>query len=157
MSAVGTYLLRLTAAALICGMITALFGKKGAVGGILQLLAGVFLTIHILSPLAQISLDGWQGLTGDISVKAEAAGNAGENEAREAMAKRIREQTEAYILDKAQTLQAELTVEVILDDSAIPVPCGVRIDGNISPYAKGVLKDFMEKDLGIPAEEQIWT
>ena len=84
-------------------------------------------------------------------------GRSGENAAREAMAERISQQTKAYILDKAQALEASLTVEVILDDAGIPTPCGVRISGKVSPYAKGVLSDYMEKELGIPREEQRWT
>ena len=150
-------MLRLTAAALICGMVTALFGKKGTIGGVIQLLAGIFLTLNIVSPWVQIRLDGWSELLQDFSVSANALGQAGESAAREAMAQRITEETKAYILDKAQALNATLTVEVILDDSQFPAPCGVRIGGKVSPYAKGVLRDFMERELGIPPEEQLWT
>ena len=60
-------------------------------------------------------------------------------------------------MDKARALQVSLTVDVILDDSGIPAPCGVRISGQVSPYAKGVLSDFMEKELGISRKEQLWT
>ena len=157
MEAMGEYLLRLTTAALICGMITAFFGKKGTFGGVIQLLAGIFLTLNLVSPWVQLRLDGWTDLLKDFSVSADTLGQAGENAAREAMAKRITEQTKAYILDKAQALEAALTVEVILDDSEIPAPYGVRISGKVSPYAKRVLSDFMESELGISREEQLWT
>ena len=157
MEAMGEYLLRLTTAALICGMITAFFGKKGTFGGVIQLLAGIFLTLNLVSPWVQLRLDGWTDLLQDFSVSADTLGQAGENAAREAMAKRITEQTKAYILDKAQALEAALTVEVILDDSEIPAPYGVRISGKVSPYAKRVLSDFMESELGISREEQLWT
>ena len=152
-----TYLLRLTTAALVCGVVTAFFGKKGTFGGVIQLLAGLFLTLNILSPWIQLRLDGWTDLLQNFSVSADTLGQSGENAAREAMAKRITAETEAYILDKARALQVSLTVDVILDDSGIPAPCGVRISGQVSPYAKGVLSDFMEKELGIPRKEQLWT
>lgn len=157
MGAVGAYLLRLTGAALICGVVTAFFGKKGTFGGVIQLLTGIFLTLNMVSPWVQLRLGGWTDLLQDFSVSADTLGQSGEKAAREAMAQRISEQTKAYILDKAQALEASLTVEVILDDSGIPAPCGVRISGKVSPYAKGVLSDYMEKELGIPREEQLWT
>jgi hypothetical protein len=72
------------------------------------------------------------------------------------MAERIIQQTQAYILDKARSLDAELTVEVFLGDGTIPVPIGVRLEGNISPYARKLLSQMLQDDLGIPAEEQIW-
>ncbi len=156
MEFIGQYLLKLTAAALICGMITAFFGKKGTFGAVIQLLAGMFLTLSILSPWVQLRLDELSGWTAGMSAGAEALGQTGQNTAREAMVKRITEKTAAYILDKASALDADLAVEVLLDDSAIPVPCGVRIQGNVSPYAKKVLSNLLETELGIAPEEQIW-
>ncbi len=157
MQSIGTYLLRLTAAALICGIITAFFEKKGAFDGVMRLLAGIFLTLNILSPWVQLRLDGWMDWVDGFSVSADGLSQAGENAARDAMAKGISEKTQAYILDKAQSLGAQVQVEVILDDSAIPVPCGVRLTGNISPYAKQTLTHFLETELGISPEEQRWT
>jgi hypothetical protein len=60
-------------------------------------------------------------------------------------------------LDKAESLGAELTVEVMLDDSQIPIPTKVRIRGNISPYNREKLSSIIERDLGIPTEAQIRT
>ncbi len=156
MAALGQYLLRLTAAALICGLLTALFGKKGAFGGVIQLLAGLFLTLNLLGPWVQLRLEDWSGLAQDFWASGETVGQAGENAAREAMAERITQEVQSYILDKAQSLKAEVAVEVILDDSAIPAPKSVRLQGVVSPYAKKVLSDFMERELGIPPEEQLW-
>ena len=60
-------------------------------------------------------------------------------------------------MDKAESLGAELTVEVTLSDDELMVPCAVKLSGAISPYAKKVLSDTIAKDLGIQVEEQIWT
>lgn len=156
MQEIGQYLLRLTAAALVCGIVTGIFGNKGTFGGVIKLLAGVYLTLHIVSPWVQLRLAEWSDLSGNFSA---AAGNIcaqGQNTAREAMAQSISQRTQAYILDKARSLDVALTVEVFLDDATIPAPCGVRIEGAISPYAKKVLSQMMKDDLGIPPEEQIW-
>ena len=156
MEEIGQYLLRLTAAALVCGIATAFLGAKGAFGGVIKLLAGIYLTLHIVSPWVQLRLDVWADLSGNFTTAAGQFSAQGQNTAREAMAERITQQTQAYILDKARSLDAELTVDVFLGDGAIPVPIGVRLEGNISPYARKLLSQMLKDDLGIPAEEQIW-
>lgn len=156
MEEIGQYMLRLTAAALVCSIATVLAGKKGSLGAVIKLLAGVYLTLNIVSPWMQVRWLELTDLTEGFSAAANDVGLEGQNAAREAMAESITQKTSAYILDKAGSFGAELTVEVILDTSAIPVPCGVRISGSISPYGKRVLSSMIEEELGIPTEEQIW-
>ena len=126
-------------------------------GTVVKLLAGVYMTLTIVSPLFQLRLNEFTDLRTDLKMEAEQIAQSGQNAAREAMADSIIEATQSYILDKAETLGAEVTVEVMLDDSSIPVPCGVRIRGNISPYLREQLGSIIQRDLGIPTEAQIWT
>ena len=76
---------------------------------------------------------------------------------RRAMSGRIKAQTEAYILDKAAALEVTLLVEVEMSDEPIPVPCGVRLAGDVSPHAKNKLSGIITEDLGIEKERQQWT
>ena len=73
------------------------------------------------------------------------------------LAQFIKERTQSYILDKAQSLNAVLDVEVTLSDDEIPVPVKVCITGKVSPYARGRLENLIIEDLGIEKENQIWT
>lgn len=157
MQEIGQYLLRLTAAALVCGMVTAFFGSKGSFSAVIKLLAGIYLMLNIVSPWVQIRIEELTDLVGGYSADADALGKEGESAARDAMVESISQKTSAYILDKARSLDAELTVEVFLDDSTIPIPSGVHISGNISPYGKQLLSSFISQDLGIPLEEQKWN
>ena len=157
MEAIGQYLVRLTAAALLCAIVTAFFGAKGSFGAVIKLLAGIFLTLNIVSPWVQIRISDISDWADSFSAAADAVGAQGQNAAREAMVDSIIEKTSAYILDKARSLDADLTVEVFLSDADIPVPCRVHISGNISPYGKKMLISMIENELGIPQEEQIWT
>ena len=156
MDGIGQYLLQLTAAALVCSVVLSFFGKKGTFGAVIKLLAGIYLTLNIVSPWVQIRLDELSDFADGFSIAADAIGADGQNAARDAMTESITQNVSAYILDKAKSLDAELTVEVILDDGDIPAPCGVRISGNISPYGKQVLSNMIEENLGIPLEDQIW-
>lgn len=155
MESIRDYLLGITAAALICGIAVKLL-HKGLLGSSVKLIAGIFLTLAIVSPLVEIRLDSLDELRLEIQSEAADAAAEGENSAREAMAQIISEQTAAYILDKAESLEVELTVEVTVSQEGYPVPEWVRLEGNIGPYAKSVLSEYIANDLGIGTEGQKW-
>ena len=153
----GKYLLSIITAALLCGIATSLLGNKGALGTAVKLLAGIYMTLSIVAPWGQLRFGELSDLKDQLTSDAERVTLSGQNAAREAMAESIINSTRAYILDKAESLGAELTVEVMLDDSPIPIPNKVRIRGNISPYNREKLSSIIERDLGIPTEAQIRT
>ncbi len=156
MDALREYMIKVTAAALICGVLNTLASKLGSSGKLLRLMCGILMLLTVISPLTRIRLTDLPELGQGIIESGEAFATAGENSAREEMAAIIKEQTQAYILDKANSLGASLEVEVILTQDALPVPCGVRLRGAISPYGKGKMQQILWQDLGIPTEEQIW-
>lgn len=149
------YLIRVTAAALICGVATKLI-HKGVIGSVIKLSAGIFMALTVISPLINIQLDSIADFTFDIQSAADAAAAEGEISAREAMAQIISEQTAAYILNKAETLGAMLTVEVTVSEDEYQIPSAVKIEGSVSPYAKSVLSAYISENLGISTEEQTW-
>ena len=153
----GKYLLSLVAAATLCGIATSLLGDKGTLGTVIKFLAGIYMTLSIVAPWGQLQLGELADLKDQIAADSERVSLSGQNAAKDAMAQSIIANTQSYILDKAENLGVQLNVEVLLDDSAIPVPIGVRIRGNISPYNKEKLSTIIETDLGIPTEAQVWT
>ena len=68
----------------------------------------------------------------------------------------IKEETEAYILDKAASLGVTLSVEVMVEDGNVPRLSGVQLSGQVSPYARQQLSTWISNDLGISKENQKW-
>lgn len=66
----------------------------------------------------------------------------------------IQEKTEAYILDKAAALGVECTVRVLVEpgEDGTPIPSGAELTGQKSD----ALADYMEQELGIPKERQVY-
>ena len=157
MNWISGYLLRITIAALVCGIATHLLGEKDTLGRITRLLAGIFMALTVVSPWTSVKLHDLTDYFEDLSVMADINVTVGENMAREELETIIKSRAQAYILDKADSFGADLTVEVILDSSEIPIPCGVRIAGEISPYGKKRLSQMITEDLAIDVEDQIWT
>lgn len=156
MGSVGNYIISVSTAAILCGILKSLFPSKSTNAAILQLVSGIFLSLVVIQPLAKIDLTALPVIADDHLAQAQAVSAQGRSQARDTMGDIIKARAEAYILDKALDLKADLTVEVTLSDELPPVPVSVRLNGEISPSAKQRLESMILEDLGIPKEDQIW-
>ena len=154
MSWLGRYVLSVISASVITAVISSFFDGKSSISGIVKLVSGLFLTFVIISPLTKLDFSPVNDYLDRITLDGVEAAAVGENLAREAEADIIISQVEAYILDKAGSFGAQLDVEVVLDQENIPV--SVRLEGNISPYAKAQVAGMITEDLGISKEHQRW-
>ena len=150
------YLLSLTASALFCAVVVGFVGEKGSLGKIVKLIAGIFMMLTIASPFARLDISGWTDYFDGLTAQTGAAVARGENFAKESLEEIIKEKTQTYILDKAKAYGAHITAEVTVDGSDLPVPCGVRIRGSISPYGRKQMEAYIRDELGIELEAQQW-
>jgi len=157
MDDIRSYLVRLTAAALICGITSALGKKKGITGAMVKILTGIFMVLTVFGPLLTVSTDGIWALVPDIEGYAQSAAEDGKIAAQDAWIQGIKEASESYILNKAEAYDARLEVEVYVEAAEPPVLSGVRLRGSISPYGKRMLSSAIFQDLGIPEEAQQWS
>ncbi len=156
MEDVRQYLLSLIAAAIICAVIISIIGKKGALTPVIKLLAGLFMLYTALSPWTKLRLDGVISYFSDLELKASVTASDGNASALQSTASIIKEQTEAYILDKASSVGTDISVEVIVEGTTPPAPCYVKISGTVAPYHKQRLSQIISDELGIPKENQWW-
>lgn len=157
MDEIKSYLLRLTFAAIICGIGTALVKDKQIPGSFLKLLTGAIMSLTLLGPLLNFQPGDLLTSVGSFSDAADEAVSVGKNAASQAWSDGIKTSAESYILDKASLYDASITVEVTVSGGQMPVPAGVRISGRISPYGKKMLKEEIAQNLGISEEDQVWT
>lgn len=156
MGQIGSYIIRIVATAIICGIITKLVDDMGPHGAVMKLLCSVFLILTLVIPISGIRLSGIDELTDRFETEAQLAVEDGTSIARSSLKERMIADTEAYILDKAEDLGATVTAEVELSESDLCVPASVRIVGYVSPYAKKKLKSMLSDELGIEEEDQEW-
>ncbi len=156
MEGIRAYLLSVTAAALLCVLIRSLTEHAGSGAGLIRLLSGVFLCFTVISPVAQIRLDTWLELPESFYEQGIAAAAEGEDYSRDALRQHIKQRTEAYIQDIANTLGAEVKVEVTVSMDDPPVPGSVQLSGQVSVNAKQQLTRRIEEELSISKENQLW-
>ncbi len=157
MEGIRDYLLSVICAAMIGTVVTALLGEHRTVCTLARVLCGLFLIYTAVRPLPMLRMPSLSGRISYYSRQAEKAVQQGSDLGQNVLCESIKTRTCAYILDKAQRLEADLQVEVELSDEEIPVPKTVSVTGKISPYAKKQLSEMMERDLGIKVENQKWN
>lgn len=157
MDSIKDYLVSVIAAAIITGIATSVVGKKGTIGSIIKLLTGLFLIITVISPWTKLDISTLTEYFSDYSAQASSVVAQGEAVAQSEVAAIIKDQSEAYILDKASLLGLDIAIQVTLSESDPPAPESVTIQGTVSPYAKKSLEQILSIDLGIAKENQHWT
>lgn len=157
MDGIREYLIGVVVAALLCGILTSLTPSKGTVATAIKLMAGMLMLLSVLRPWTSISLNGFFNWREDFAQEASDCVSTGQLLAGESYRQSIIGMTQAYILDEAKRLDCSIQVEVFLTDEDPPVPRAVRMTGEVSPYARRVLTNFIAERLGIGQEDQIWT
>ena len=157
MDSIKDYLLSIIVAAVISGIATSVVGKKWTVGSVIKLLTGLFLIITVISPWTKLNISELTAYFSDYSSQAEDMAAQGQTVAQSEIAAIIKEQVEAYILDKASLLGLDVAVQVTLSETDPPTPESVTIQGAVAPYAKTRLEQILDTDLGIAKENQHWT
>ncbi len=156
MSQLGEYLLHLISACMIAAVARRILACSKEFSAIGNVIIGIFLIFSILSPVRNIdwNINAWQSFSAidDFSNIAQDA-SVYQQEALQAY---IKQETEAYIWSKAQSLSMDIQLDVSLGSQPPYAPVAITITGPASPYAKGQLTQFLSAELGIPKEAQIW-
>ena len=153
MEALRQYVISVVAATMLCGIVVRLF-PNGSGKQMGKLICGLFLAYTVLSPISRVDFSKLPDFSLRCMDDAEDAAAMGENLARDSMADIIKEETEAYILDKAADLHANLRVAVTIGEDNLPA--AVTISGEASPYARRQIQAMIANDLGISKENQKW-
>lgn len=157
MNWIRNYLLSVTAAAIVCAIAKALVGHKSAHSHLIQLISGIFLSAIVIAPLLKINVPDIEDYMNTVTAESNAAVDHGIIYSNSEVAALIKEKTQAYILDKAAALGADIQVDVLLSDENPPIPERVFIRGTVSPYNKLQLTRCISEQLDIPEEAQIWN
>lgn len=154
MEEIRSYILSITTAALMAALVLALV-QNSSCQPVIRLICGMFLCAVVLRPfsggLPEISLN----LTPSTVQQARNYAYEGSEAAQNAMADIITEELEAYILDKAASLNVSVEVAVTLDHDLLPSAASVK--GDIPSGTQRELEQFLVAELGIPKENQKWT
>lgn len=150
------YLIHVTAAAMLCGIAVGLVGKKGTAAALTKLVAGLFLAAAVIGPLTGLRFSISEEIADPFRAEASIIISEAKQETEEKRKEIIKQELEAYILDKAAKLGVEVSVEVRLCDEELPLPTAVCVTGQAEPAVRTRLTQTIMQDMGITRENVIW-
>ena len=156
MRALAEYIISVSAAAFLCGILNSMM-LKGTAKEVMKLVSGLFLAFCVISPVTDLRLPELTDLGESMQQEAQEAVAAGESMAQESVSESIKQQLEAYILDKAESLGLDLTVEVFIAEEDSFLPEGVALQGDAPlPERRELIREITDA-LGLTEEDITWT
>ena len=156
MQTFGQYILSIGMASLIVAIIEEFSDHKNATGTAIRMVCGLFLAFTVINPVTKLNIGILDAFSENLQLNAEAAVSAGSKLADQSLRQIIKEETQAYILDKAKALGCTLEADVTVGEGKPPVPASVRITGRIPANLKADMEVFLDEELGISKENQQW-
>lgn len=156
MDATRQYILSVLSAAIITSLVVRFTSKQEAVAGIIKMIASVFLTITVISPVIKMQIQDVSDYMGALDVDAKDIISEAKAQAENETVSIILNKAQAYIEDKAATYGVEITATVSITEPDSLKPDTIAIEGKVSPYIKEILQDVITDDLGIQEDKQIW-
>ena len=157
MSLIGQYILSVIACGLICSVVLSFFAKNNITAGVLRMVCGLLMVTTILSGFLRIDFSGLYNPFNDVLDDAEFYSQSGSIAAEKATGDIIKENITSYISAKAAALGMEPEIDITMQEDDPCYPDTVTISVVASPYSKQQLKYYIEKEIGIPEERQIWN
>lgn len=148
------YMLCIIGAAMLCSIAKTIVSTT-KYGELIQLLCSLFLLFCLISPLHQMDFSFFAVDAASYSEAARSAVEEGKNIASEMTLRRIAQELETYILSKAEGMDLAISVDIAIGKDGIPEE--ILIQGTADPYQRETITQILEKDLGIPKENQTWT
>ena len=148
------YAISVVAVAIICSILIRIASQDTA-KNLIRLISGLILTTVVIRPISQIELPPLKEISFPNASTADFAVEEGKELAKESMDDIIKSTCEAYILNKATALGADIRVSVSVNSQHIPF--AARLMGEVTSDIRKQLELTLETDLGITKENQSWT
>ena len=148
-----SWLFGLTALSALLALAEGLVTQEG-IRRVLRLTGGVLMILVLLRPVVRMDLENLHFSLDALRQEAETLEEEYTRQQAEQLSAGIEEELASYIWDKAQALGLDCQVSVTVETGAdgVPAPRSVDITGEYSE----ALSEIIEKDLGVPREQQNW-
>lgn len=154
MDGVKNYLIAVCSAAILSAILKQLIGKSKMSSVTVNLLSGLFVAICIISPWKDFSLQDLEIYNPLHTQSGQSYVETGKRITQNQIDAIITEKVESYILEKTNQLHLQVEVRVELAEDGVPFKS--IVSGKLSPEEKKTLSAFLEKEIGIQKEMQIW-
>lgn len=138
----------------LCGSFLSCLAGTKELQGRLRMVTGLLLLLTLGNCVLNLSFDGVEEAMNEIMTQGAAACRDGEIQTREAYRQSITRELQTYIEDKASWLGMELKAEVAVSPEGLPQRVVLYGKGTLSAGTE--LSAWLQRELGIPKENQLW-
>lgn len=151
------YFLAIAAVSFLVCLVLELIPKTG-VGNVARFVGSMILTLAVITPIAQIKPEDISAAITQFHFQTMQRNSGVEVKNQELIAELIKNQCEAYVLNKAENRGMDISVDiaVCVNKGAYPYPEAVIFSGPASQEDRRFIMDVTERDLGIPQSRQEW-
>ena len=152
------WIMGLTAAAFLAAIAMALT-PKGRPRAVVGLVTGLVTIVALVAPILEFDYAAYVRNVNDFAFSLESRNQEWEVSQERVTSLIIRERSEAYILDKAESLGLvglDIEVATARNPAGWFTPYRVWIVGEVSAAQQRALSEFLNGTFGIPAERQYW-
>lgn len=154
MAGIKGYIISIISVSIVCSIVSQIIPRSRKMAGIIKVVCGLLMGITVLSPAINLNLPDYKTHIRSVYETANQISKEAIHTTREDIAGIIKEETEAYILNKASSLDMDVAVEVNLNEELLPE--SVVVVGVVAPYDKEVLENYIQQTLDVPEEQQLW-
>ena len=157
MSQLAQYLITILSAALAISLIGTVMDNKSPVTATIKLICGIFMLLTALSPMLDLRIPNLSVYADELSAKGQEIADLGITASYNQQKAIITEKATAYVLEKAKSLNLDLSAEIKFSNDGIPIPEKIYLFGSAGPFAKEQMTIFIAENLGISEACQIWS
>ena len=156
MNSIKNYLLHVASAGFLLSLALAVV-PKGRVQQVARFVGGLVLILTVITPIMKLDTDDLARSISRFHMTIQQDRTGVEIDNRNILAQLIKEQCQAYILDKAEALGFAVSAEITLSEEGdYPYPVSVILQTEASQKERDHLENIIVQDLGIPPERQEW-
>ena len=150
------YILSVICVCVLSCMLQLLFASDSNMKPLIKICTGLLVTLIVFMPIRQKNRINFDISIDDFTADSRSAIKEGEASALETLTTLIKQNTQSYILEKANELGMDIQADVVLTNDLPPVPYTVTVRGMYTPFAQKQLSYYLYQNLGISEEHQTW-
>ena len=154
---VKNYFLAVAAVSFLVCLVSDLLPKTG-VGNAARFIGSLILVLSVITPITQINPEDISAAISQFHIQTVQRNSGIEVNNQKLIAELIKDQCEAYVLNKAEEQGMDISVDisVCVNKGDYPYPETIRFSGTVSQADRQYIMDVTERDLGIPQSRQEW-
>ncbi len=148
MGAVREYFLQIVAVCMIAAICNSIV-RDQLIAKVIRLVSGILILLVVIAPLSKVDVSSLSDIFAETP-------QVDRDTYHEAFREQVQSAAQAHVERIALEYGCSVQVQVEVSDDEVPIPIGIRIIGAPSAQQFAQISEYIDSQLGIAKEQQIW-